>query len=194
MSIILNKGGISAILIFISFSVFGQSNVNPDNKGKLYALWGWNWGYYSKSDIQFTGSNYDFELKDVKSQDRQTPFSFEEYFGITTITIPQTNFRFGYFINDNLNIAVGVDHMKYFMINDQTVTINGYIDQTGTIYDGTYINDDILLTKEFLSFEHSDGLNYINAELSYAKDVMSWTGNPKENLQIYLIGGVGAGF
>ncbi|RLD19237.1 MAG: hypothetical protein DRI71_12115 [Bacteroidetes bacterium] len=178
----------------ISFAASGQANINPENKGKLYVLWGWNWGYYSKSDIHFTGTNYDFELKDVKAQDRQTPFSFEDYFGITSITIPQTNFRIGYYINDNLNIAVGVDHMKYFMINDQTVKINGYIDQTGTIYDGVYSNDDILLTTDFLSYEHSDGLNYINAEINYVKDILSWVGNPKEKLQVYVTGGVSAGF
>ena len=49
-------------------------------------------------------------------------------------------------------------------------------------------------TTEFLQFEHSDGLNYLNAEISYVKDLLSWTGNPKEKLQIYLTGGLGAGF
>ena len=170
-----------------------QSKSTPANKGKLYVLWGWNLGYYTKSDIHFRGADYDFILKQVKSTDRQTPFSFDSYFNPLKITIPQTNFRIGYYISDKLNISLGVDHMKYFVTNGQTVKISGFIDQGGSEFDGVYDYDDIVITRDFLQFEHSDGLNYINAELSYVKDILTWIGNPKEKLQIYLTGGVGAG-
>ena len=194
MRYLLRRSFIAALLFFISFVALGQTKISTDNKGKLYLIWGYNWGYYTKSDIHFTGNNYDFELLDVKATDRPTPFTWENYFGNANFTIPQTNLRIGYYISDNLNIAIGVDHMKYFATIGQTVKINGYIDQTGTVYDGVYNNDDIVLHTDFLEFEHSDGLNYINAELSYVKDILTWTGNPKENLQIYATGGVGAGF
>ena len=193
MRYLLRRSFIAALLFFISFVAVGQAKINTDNKGKLYLIWGYNWGYYTKSDIHFTGNNYDFELLNVKAADKPTPFTWENYFGDANLTIPQTNLRIGYYITDNINIAVGVDHMKYFMSNDQVVNINGYIDQTGTIYDNVYDNDLIRLSTNFLMFEHSDGLNYINAEVSYVKDILSWTGHPKEKLQIYLTGGVGAG-
>ena len=185
------------VLIFSFCQLPGKAQskiIGPANKGKLYILWGWNWGYYSKSDIHFTGTDYDFVLEDVKAEDRQSPFSWDTYFSPVSITIPQTNFRVGYYVNDNWNISFGVDHMKYFVINDQTVKINGFINEDGSGFDGDYNNDDIILTTEFLQFEHSDGLNYLNAEISYVKDLLSWTGNPKEKLQIYLTGGLGAGF
>lgn len=189
----LSRSCMAAFLFLIPFASVGQAKINTDNKGKLYLIWGYNWGYYTKSDIHFSGNNYDFELLDVIAADKQTPFTWEDYFGEANLTIPQTNLRIGYYINDNLNIAVGVDHMKYFMSNDQVVYINGYIEQTGTIYDDTYDNDQIRLSPDFLMFEHSDGLNYINAEVSYVKDILTWTGHPKEKLQVYLTGGVGAG-
>lgn len=185
------------VLIFSLCQLPGQAQsklIGPANKGKLYILWGWNWGYYSKSDIHFKGNNYDFVLEDVKAEDRQSSFSWDTYFNPATITIPQTNFRVGYYVSDNWNISFGVDHMKYFVINDQTVKINSFINEGRLDFDGDYNNDDIILTKDFLQFEHSDGLNYINAEVSYVKDLLSWTGNPKEKLQIYLTGGLGAGF
>ena len=189
------------ILIVLIFSLGpqlpGKSQskiIEPANRGKLYILWGWNWGYYSKSDIHFKGDNYDFVLEDVKAEDRQSTFSWDTYFNPATITIPQTNFRIGYFVNDNWNISFGVDHMKYFIIQDQSVKIQGYINDEGQEFDGVYNNDDIILTRDFLQFEHSDGLNYINAEVSYVKDLMTWVENPKEKLQIYLTGGLGAGF
>jgi hypothetical protein len=194
MSNLFSKGCLIAFLFIISFAATGQTKTNPENKGKLFFIWGYNWGYYSKSDIHFSGNGYDFELFDVKATDHQTPFAWEDYFAIESLTIPQTNLRIGYYINDNWNIAFGVDHMKYFMTNDQVVKINGYIDQTGTIYDGTYNNDDITLTRDFLSLEHSDGLNYINAEVNYVKDVLSWLDRPNEKLQIYVTGGAGVGF
>jgi hypothetical protein len=31
------------------------------------------------------------------------------------MTIPQTNFRMGYFISDHYSLAIGVDHMKYVL-------------------------------------------------------------------------------
>ena len=43
------------------------------------------------------------------------------------ITIPQTNYRIGYFFKEHYTISVGVDHMKYVMIADQKVQINGEI-------------------------------------------------------------------
>ena len=57
-----------------------QSKNAPANRGKLYVLWGWNLGNYTKSDIHFRGADYDSTLKQVKSTDRQTAFSFDSYF------------------------------------------------------------------------------------------------------------------
>ena len=34
-------------------------DVYPSRKHQLYFYWGWNRGFYSKSDLHFTGDNYD---------------------------------------------------------------------------------------------------------------------------------------
>jgi len=191
----LQRAIVIVLLLILSFnSSNAQNNIANSNKGKMYILWGWNWGYYSNSDIHFKGDDYDFTLKDVEAVDRQSKFEWDVYFNPATITIPQTNFRVGYYVSDNWNISFGVDHMKYFVVNPQTVKISGFIGQSEADFSGTYNNDDIVLTKDFLQFEHSDGLNYLTAEASYVKDLMAWTGNPKEKLQIYLTGGAGIGF
>jgi len=158
---------ILSILIFLtSFAVAQEKETTKtSNKGKVYAFWGWNRGWYSDSDITFTGDNYNFTLKDVVAKDRQSPFQLDPYFHPVRITIPQTNLRIGYYINDKIDISIGVDHMKYIMPNDQTVKITGDINDNSD-FDGTYNDEDIVLTSNFLSFEHSDGLNYINAEIT----------------------------
>lgn len=142
---------------------------NYIRKGNFFFYWGWNHSNYSRSDIHFHGSNYDFTLYDVVARDRQSPFNAKLYFNPSTITIPQYNFRIGYFIKDHYQISLGADHMKYVMQNYlnktyQTVLIDGYISETQTCFDGQYQKDTISLTENFLLFEHTDGLNYENIE------------------------------
>ncbi len=134
------------------------------NKGKAYFYWGWNRSFYSNSDITFEGDDYNFTLDNVIADDRQDEVN-TDYVNPGRITIPQTNMRIGYFFHDNWNISFGIDHMKYVMRPYQEVTINGEINN-GTQYDGIYNNDKITLDPDFLSFEHTDGLNYVNIEVN----------------------------
>ena len=134
-------------------------------KGTFYFYWGWNRGAYSKSDINFSGSDYNFTLSNVIANDRQSPFDPKVYFGFTKFTIPQYNFRMGYFINEHYQISLGADHMKYVMKTNQVSTIDGYISNSGTAYDGVYDQQSFVISPNFLLFEHTDGLNYLNTEI-----------------------------
>jgi len=154
-----------AVILLSTISMFAQSKPDIEqkgNKGKIYFYWGWNRGTFSNSDINFSGADYDFTLRDVVANDRQSPFEVKTYLNPLHATIPQYNFRIGYFISDNYDISFGIDHMKYIVKQDQTVMINGEIDNSGTVYDGEYSDDEIKLTEDFLQFEHTDGLNYAN--------------------------------
>lgn len=131
-------------------------------KGTFYAFWGWNRNYYTNSNIHFKGDDYNFRLKQVKAHDRVSTFGYRNYFQLNRVTIPQTNFRIGWFFKDNMAISIGVDHMKYVMDQDQTVAITGRVRPGFEKVDGQ-----IKLTENFLKFEHTDGLNYINAEFEY---------------------------
>ena len=148
------------IAMFTGMFAFGQGK---HNKGKFYVYWGWNNAQYSKSDIRFKGDNYDFTLDKVTAHDRQSDFGIK-YFNPTEMTIPQYNFRLGYFFHDNWNVSFGIDHMKYVMDQNQNVNMNGYINN-GSQFDGTYTNSNKKLTEDFLMFEHTDGLNYANIEV-----------------------------
>jgi len=180
-----------AILIFAGHVVLAQNEPRPDKtdqKGKLYIYWGWNRGWYSNSDISFNGYDYDFTLSDVVANDRQTPFSLNAYFNPALISIPQYNFRIGYFIKNHYDISFGVDHMKYVVDQDQTVEISGNISGSGTIYDGVYENDQIVIEESFLLFEHTDGLNYLNVEFRRFDNIFDFN-----KVKINLTEGFGAG-
>ena len=197
---ILNKYIFILVALFFSTnSLVGQENTvltkknKVINKGKFFVYWGWNWASYTDSDIRFKGNNYDFTLRNVKSHDTPSEFSFKKYFGITNITKPQTNARIGYFFKENYTISIGIDHMKYVVNNDQFVGINGNINIGNSKYDGTYNAQQIQLTEDFLRLEHTDGLNYINVQLYRFDDISSWFGLSSDNLQINLTEGIGMG-
>ena len=188
------------LVLFFSFSSVSAQESNVDfkknkltNKGKFFVYWGWNWASYSDSDIRFKGSDYDFTLSDVTAQDTPSKFTFSKYFGIKNLTKPQTNFRIGYFFKENYTIAIGVDHMKYVVDNDQFVDIDGNINTGNVKYDGTYNGQQVQLTEDFLRLEHTDGLNYINVDLYRFDNVDHWFGLDSKNLKINLTEGFGAG-
>lgn len=153
------------LLVSLLFPVVGLSQTKAHRAGELYAYWGWNRSVYSHSTIRFKGDEYDFKLFAVTAKDRQSPFSANLYFNPVTFTIPQYNLRIGVYLNDKYDLSFGADHMKYVMDNYKDVLIDGYINNSGTIYDGNYEMDTINLSRDFLLFEHTDGLNYENIEL-----------------------------
>lgn len=190
---------ILGILFFSISSLVGQQNdIFPQNKedinkGKFFAYWGWNWANYSNSDIRFKGENYDFTLSKVRAEDRQTKFTIDNYFNPVNITIPQTNYRIGYFFKENYTVSIGVDHMKYVVVADQSVKINGEINIGNSKYDKSYTDEDIVLAGDFLKFEHTDGLNYVNVEVKRFDNIDHWFGLNLKNLQINLTEGFGTG-
>ena len=61
------------------------------------------------------------------------------------------------------------------------------------LFDKTYSNETIQLSDDFLQFEHTDGLNYINVEIKRFDDISHWFGLEMKNLQFNLTEGVGTG-
>ncbi len=181
-----------AVALLVSNLFFGQNTterkeVNPFKKGSVMIFWGWNHAKYSKSDIHFKGDGYDFQLDKVVANDRQTPFDFGTYFNPGTITIPQVNYRITYFPKDNFGITIGMDHMKYVMDQNQTVNFKGHIDDPK--YAGMVNNGKVDLTNvDFLTFEHTDGLNYINIGAQKYHNVLD-----KKNIDVFVSYGAGLG-
>ena len=128
----------------------------------FYVTWGYNRSFYRPSDIHFKGEDFDFTLYDVEADDDPEEFDAKVYLNPLKFTIPQFNFRLGYYIKENLSISMGWDHMKYIITVPQTVDIDGYIDPSlSDEYGGEYFNEPLALRQNFVRYEHSDGLNYV---------------------------------
>lgn len=164
------------------------------NKGKFYIYWGGNRESYTKSDIHFTGENYDFTLYDVTAHDKPKGWHVD-YVNPARMTIPQTNLRIGYFITDKYNVSIGVDHMKYVMFQDRAVNYSGYYPNPGSYGEALPADDSqVLLTEQFLTYEHTDGLNYVNTEVARVDDISHLIGLPNtDKFQINITEGLGGG-
>lgn len=169
-----------------------QDKYTAHNKGKFFVSWGGNRESYSKSDVTFSGKDYNFTVKDMSAHDKPKGWHVD-YVNPARMTIPQTNLRLGYFINDHYSIAIGVDHMKYVMTQNQIANVTGNID--GPVHNGVYNNTPVDFSDEtFLTFEHTDGLNYVHTEVSRFDDISSWFGLPNiDKVQINLTEGLGFG-
>lgn len=186
------------LLFLVSWSGLAQEitttplKYTASNKGKFYIYWGGNRGYFTNSDIRFQGADYDFTLEDVKADDKPKGWHLD-YVNPARMTIPQTNFRLGYFITDKYNLSFGVDHMKYVMRQDQTVNIKGHYPNQGG-FGEQLPNNQVLLTEDFLTFEHTDGLNYVNVELNRVDDISKLFGiTDTDKIQINVTEGAGFG-
>lgn len=187
------------LALALGFQSFGQTqeHVSPEkftahNKGKVYIYWGGNRDFYSKSDIRFRGEDYNFTLNRVRAHDRPKGWHID-YINPARMTIPQTNLRVGYFLTDHYNISLGVDHMKYVMDQDRTVGYSGDYPARGS-YGEAIGENQVFLTENFLTFEHTDGLNYLNVELSRVDDLSKYVGIKNTDIvQLNITAGVGAG-
>ena len=190
------------LLCFLSQMSHAQEAIKPiekytaHNKGKFFIYWGGNRDYYTKSDITYQGDNYKFKIDNVTAHDKPKGWHID-YVNPSRMTIPQTNFRMGYFVSDKYNISIGVDHMKYVMTQNQTVNMSGEINlplsEIGSTYNGSYQNTPTVMTEEFLKFEHTDGLNYVNTEITRMDDITKIFGWNTDKVQLNTVLGAGVG-
>ena len=166
--------------IVVSFFVLGSFILNAHRynrpkpkksyaKGAIFAHWGYNRSYYSRSDINFRGSGYDFTIGGCDAEDRPEPFSFDNYFNIKKLTIPQFNVRIGYVFKPHWAISLGYDHLKYVLKDNTPYTLTGQINpgvDNATNWSGYYTNEPIITEEETFHYENTDGMNYIRAELT----------------------------
>jgi hypothetical protein len=186
------------LTFFFSINTFAQNDTIKEkytahNKGKFTISWGGNRGKYTESDIHFMGDDYNFLVHNAVAHDKPKGWQMD-YIIPSRMTIPQTNFKFGYFVTDKYSVSIGVDHMKYVMTQNQTANITGLIDGNPP-FNGGYNATPTVLTKEFLMFEHTDGLNYIYSEFARQDDISHWFGiKNTDKFQVNINEGFGLGF
>ena len=179
----MKKITVLSVLLMISISVFSQKK-NRVLSG-MYLQWGYNTEWYTKSNIHFTMPNgTNFTLHNAKASDR--PDLDAIYKKPKDISIPQYNYRIGFYLNKKHTRALELnfDHAKYIVTNGQVVHVTGSID--GKSVDG----DSTLNPDAFLHFEHTDGANWLHVNYVHQQTLIS---KRNKNPLINFVWKVGAG-
>ncbi|MFM7104571.1 MAG: hypothetical protein ACKOW8_03550, partial [Flavobacteriales bacterium] len=102
------------IVLLIGSKVIAQNTSKDalEKERQFYVTWGYNRAFYKPSDIHFKGDGYDFTLRQARAEDLPEKFS-DIYFNINQFTVPQFQFRLGYYFSKNTAVSAGWDHMKY---------------------------------------------------------------------------------
>lgn len=185
---------------FISLGSYAQDLTAK--KGRLYVYWGYNRTLYGNSDIHLKGRGYDYTLYDVKAQDTPEEFSADVYLNPLKFTIPQFNFRVGYYLNEKYSLSIGWDHLKYVLDNNQVARIKGRIEKealedyskenniNSISFVKNYNDETVFLGKDFIKYEHTDGLNYIRLGIDRHDKIAA---TKKENLVLSVVSSLGFG-
>ena len=129
---------LSFVLLFISTFSFGQTDTKEIDASKLkekkhrtgsmYLSWGYNTEWYSPSTVHVDqpslGNSYD--MVSVNAHDHR---GWDEGLFSKDLTIPQYNYRLGYYFNEKQDMAIELnfDHTKYLIVDNQLVHIRGTI-------------------------------------------------------------------
>lgn len=185
-----------SLFILTNISPLNAQNSSPWDgsqfrKGQFFISWGYNRAQYSPSDIHLWGPGYDFTLYDVLSSDRPENFATRTYLNPAHLAIPQYNFKMGYYLTEKISVSILDDHMKYVMRNWQAVRMTGNIDTTASeIYAGHYQDSIMVLSRQFLYFEHTNGLNLVGVEIDFLDSL--WASR-KHKIRLNMEMGLGAG-
>lgn len=173
------------ILLLLALVSFSQQKKEKLING-MYIQWGYNMEWYTHSNIHFMMSNgNNFVLHNAKGHDQP---GFEDiYTEPTQVSIPQYNYRIGFYLNEKRtkSIEINFDHIKYIVTDGQTVHVTGQID--GIHVDG----DSVLNAATFLHLEHTNGGNLLHINYAQQSTLLETKNKPRP--LINFIWKVGAG-
>jgi hypothetical protein len=126
---------IAFLVILVPNYVAAQSK-RTKRKGEIYFSWGYNTEWYTHSNIRINQpelGNY-YVFKHVRAHDHK---GWDDGLFSKSLTIPQYNYRLGYFFNQEKGLAIEInfDHTKYIFADQNvrlTGTLNGRLKQVDT--------------------------------------------------------------
>ncbi|MDF2187654.1 hypothetical protein [Paraflavitalea sp. CAU 1676] len=179
---------IIGLLSFFTTSVTAQEKGYWSfvKNGSFYLSWGYNTEWYTRSTLHVKQPSLgnDYKLVNVRAHDHP---GWDEGLFSKAMTIPQYNYRLGYFFNEKQDLAIEInfDHTKYIITDGQQVTVKGNLN-------GQKING----TREFSEKEGSyyylnNGANFLLFNL--VKKFKLIKPGPANNLKLDLLAKAGVG-
>ncbi|HEY4149087.1 MAG TPA: hypothetical protein VGM41_09165 [Chitinophagaceae bacterium] len=175
-----------ALILFFSLPLAGRAQSSgSSSRGELYFSWGYNTEGYTHSRIKISqpdlGNKYTFY--DVIGHDHR---GWDEGLFSKALSIPQYNYRIGYFFNDkkDLGVEINFDHTKFIFVDGQRAAIKGTINYKAV--------------DSSVNFSAANGFYYYlnngaNFLLFNIVKRWHWYKNPKNNFKLDLLGKGGIG-
>lgn len=162
-----------------------QSAEKPKKTGSIYFSWGYNTEWYTRSTVSVKQASLgnDFKLNDVKAHDNR---GWDYNLLNQDFTIPQYNYRLGYYFNEKQDLAfeINFDHTKYIITQGQTVNVTGKLNNAS-------VNTNIVFNKQNGFFYYlNNGANFLLFNL--VKRVGLYT-TPDRKFYVDLTGKAGIG-
>src|SRR5882757_3300310 len=129
---------IAIVFLLVFTQTHGQGK--RERKGEFYFSWGYNTEWYTHSNVHVSqpelGNNYTF--REIKGHDHR---GWDEDLFKKNFSIPQYNYRFGYFFNKKKGLAfeINFDHTKFIFVDGQMARVKGTLE-------GKAIDSSVLFT------------------------------------------------
>jgi hypothetical protein len=118
------QGLLSITLIVLALNVMGQGKA--PRKGEFYFSWGYNTEWYTKSNVKVNQPELgnDYQFHQITGHDRR---GWDEGLFTKALTIPQYNYRIGYFFDrlKGLGFELNFDHTKFIFKDGQMANVKG---------------------------------------------------------------------
>ncbi|QES89768.1 hypothetical protein [Rhizosphaericola mali] len=144
-------------------------------KGEWYFSWGYNKEWYTGSNLHIKQPSLgnDYTIVDVRAHDHP---GWDQDFFHKAISIPQYNYRLGFYFKDNWAFEINFDHTKYVVSTNQLLHIKGTVN--GQQVDEFISNrPDPTTGQRFLQYQLNNGANFLMANLVHRKHLTSFNTN-----------------
>ena len=142
---------LSWVLLVAGLVMVNTAGAQTEEKGKeekhkrgaIYASWGYNHEWFTRSTVHVSqaelGNNYD--MIQVNARDHEG-WNEKNLLSIP-LTIPQYNYRIGYYFNEkqDMGIELNFDHTKYLIRDNQNIHVKG-------TYGGKAIDSTVLFSEQ----------------------------------------------
>jgi len=137
---------------FLGAAVRANAQQSVGNKGSFYFSWGYNEEWYTHSNIHISqpslGNHYTF--KNTLGVDKP---GWNGHFFRKALTIPQYNYRIGYFFKDNWAVELNFDHAKYVVASQQLLHVKGTMNHQAV---DKYVDN----SPDILKYQLNNGANF----------------------------------
>ena len=126
------RSAIAGFVLLLTLAAAAQAQDRTTEKkkkhhtGSIYGSWGYNQEWYTNSTVhvQQDGLGNYYDLVKVQARDH---LGWDKGIFNQPITIPQYNYRLGYYFNDkqDMGIELNFDHTKYLIKDGQTMEVRG---------------------------------------------------------------------